>query len=77
MTEEKSIEQMKKENLIKRICVKCLNYKAIDSGYGHCKRYPPLLVNEGNIFKAKFVNRFPIVAWCDLGCGEFRYNKTK
>jgi len=57
-------------------CEKCIFYKTIDSGYGYCRRYPPVPVEVSSrrllLFRQKVLRSFwPIVAWCRVVCGEF------
>lgn len=61
-------------------CDKCRSYHMIDSGYGHCRRFPPQ-----NIFslektfllfwKPVWETEHTTVAWCDKACDEFQSKK--
>ena len=60
----------KKENT----CEDCEHYRMIDSGYGHCHRYPPTLVVLG-VFKKYVKDMTPVVAFTRKTCGEFRLKR--
>ncbi|MEW6006132.1 MAG: hypothetical protein AB1695_12540 [Stygiobacter sp.] len=49
-------------------CELCKHYGMIDSGYGNCKRYPPVLTYV-RLLRIEY--RYPEVAWCENACGEF------
>ena len=64
-------------------CEECQFYHWIDSGYGHCKRFPPL--NKVEFKKKHFLFipfyvpvgriQYTLVAWCEKHCGEFKQRK--
>ena len=56
----------------KEVCENCKYYNSIDSGYGYCRRFPPKDVWWSGIFRRKFKSIYPVVAWCDKVCGEFK-----
>lgn len=66
------------------ICDKCHWYLMIDSGYGYCRRFPPQHLHK---IKSEYIKRFfglfnktyreyqyPLVAWNNIPCGEFKDN---
>jgi len=64
----------------KNKCEKCLFYRFFDSGYGHCKRYPPKEIEKYTtrsygLFgtkKIKYISvESPLVPWNET-CGEFK-----
>ena len=66
--------------LPKEHCEMCGYYHMIDSGYGHCHRFPPL--NTFSIkrilyifFKIIYKIEYTTVEWCGEVCGEF--NKVR
>lgn len=55
-------------------CEDCEFYGFFDSGYGYCKRFPPQLIII-KIIPLRYEPTYPLVPFCDKGCGEFK--KTK
>lgn len=57
-------------------CESCKLYRGIDSGYGHCRRYPPKVeekfVRRGIVMRKEYNIEFPIVPWNNVTCGEFK-----
>ncbi len=58
-------------------CENCKYYLMIDSGYGHCNRFPPLNRTEFKrkwLFFLKPIQKIEhtVVAWCQKSCGEFK-----
>lgn len=51
-------------------CELCRHYGFIDSGFGYCRRYPPVLVRV-KLLKLRYEAEYPEVAWCENACGEF------
>jgi len=51
-------------------CELCKHYGFIDSGYGHCRRYPPQLIRV-KLIPPNYDYKYPLVAWCENACGEF------
>jgi hypothetical protein len=52
-------------------CEMCQFYIPIDSGYGHCRRFPPTTVKRG-WWRVTHDIEYQIVEWCRRACGEFR-----
>ena len=57
-------------------CELCKHYKMIDSGYGHCKRYPPQLI-LAKLLPLRYKVQYVEVGWCDVACGEFKQKKKE
>ena len=54
-------------------CEKCKYYGFFDSGYGYCRRYPPKeIIKKISILGIKIEQDYPLVAWCENICGEFK-----
>ena len=53
-------------------CEQCKFYGFIDSGYGYCRRYPPIWIPK-KLFKVEIA--YPEVPWCEYACGEFVASK--
>ena len=53
-------------------CEKCRHYCFFDSGYGQCRRYPPREEITGHWFWKKSEMMYPLVAWTQNACGEFK-----
>ena len=59
-----------------RNCSECHYYRMIDSGYGYCRRFPPV---EKQIHRRKwfifltfeYYIEYTVVEWNRLPCGEF------
>lgn len=66
----------------KKTCEDCKYYNMIDSGYGYCRRFPPTIQRK---VKGKykiwltyyFIEDYPIIAWTNHICGEFKRRNTK
>ena len=69
------------DNIPQRRCELCRYYNLIDSAYGYCYRYPPVLVKESITWKfwrkACVKERYPIVAWTECACGEYKERKKE
>ena len=52
-------------------CMNCKYYRRIDSGYGHCVRYPQRLVLTQWFPRIFYEALYPHVEWDELVCGEF------
>lgn len=72
----KKAEYVHNFKLPKKHCAMCGYYHMVDSGYGHCHRFPPLnmffLVRKFFIF-FKIIHKieYTEVEWCREACGEF------
>jgi len=53
-------------------CENCKFYLWIDSGYGYCRRFPPITKNIGKWWKPYWVTHYQLVEWCRRACGEFQ-----
>ena len=57
-------------------CENCQLYRFIDSGYGHCRRYPPKteerFVRSGIVLRKEYNIEYPVVPWDHVTCGEFK-----
>lgn len=53
------------------LCESCEFYSFIDSGYGHCMRYPPRW-RIVKLLPLKYDTHHTVVAWCDPICGEYK-----
>jgi len=57
-------------------CENCKSYLMIDSGYGHCNRFPPLnkmeLKRKGLFLIPKYEIEYTIVPWDQISCGWFK-----
>jgi len=63
---------------MKNTCENCQYYGFFDSGYGYCRRYPPKeIIIKKNLFKTKIEQNYPLVAWCQSVCGEFKHKDRK
>ena len=63
----------------KLTCEDCKYYNMIDSGYGYCRRFPPNIKHKikNGLFKYYFKIHYPIVAWTNHICGEFKSRTSK
>lgn len=54
-------------------CELCMFYLFIDSGYGYCKRYPPIEeISKKHWWSEKeYKIHYQVVEWCRRACGEF------
>lgn len=53
-------------------CEQCHYYMMIDSGYGNCRRYPPVLQKirlRGRLL-VSYSYEYPVVAFDNPACGE-------
>jgi hypothetical protein len=58
------------------VCQQCKFYIMIDSGYGHCRRFPPIMYHVPRLFRSPIVELcYPIVPWNMKACGEQRQRK--
>ena len=56
-------------------CGHCKNYRMIDSGYGWCVRYPPVMVQINRLFhKLEYAFTYSEVPFNCAPCGEFKRN---
>ena len=53
-------------------CEQCKFYIFQDSGYGLCRRYPPMTLLIKVFPRFIYDTQYPLVAWCQKACGEFR-----
>lgn len=64
---------------LKKNCENCVFYVRLDSGYGYCRRFPPVSTISYLNFswkKLKFVPiyefEYQIVVWSTPPCGEYK-----
>lgn len=58
-------------------CGKCYWYRWVDSVWGNCWRFPPVILINKSFLKIEYGQERPEIFADDFACGEFKLSKIK